>query len=105
MWDLKDKNITNYSIKWSTVIEASGYNNVTNSCNLCLSQKLAICSFRDKDRLINKRMDLVSKVRHVNKVMFSLSWLYCEISSNFQSILHNKCVVKLMIFYNVIHKL
>ena len=51
IWNLKDKS-------------TSGYNSVTNSCNLCLSEKLVICNFRDKDRLINKRMDLVSKCLH-----------------------------------------
>ena len=71
IWNLKDKNITNYSIKWSIVKQTSGYNSVTNSCNLCLSEKLVICNFRDKDRLINKRMDLVSKCRHENKFILS----------------------------------
>ena len=71
IWNLKDKNIPNYSIKWSIVKQTSGYNSVTNSCNLCLSEKLVICNFRDKDRLINKRMDLVSKCRHENKFILS----------------------------------
>ena len=61
IWNLKDKKITTYSIKWSIVKQTSGYKSVTNSCNLCLSEKLAICIFRDKDCLINKRTDLVSK--------------------------------------------
>ena len=71
MWDLKDKNITNYFIKWSIAKQTSGYNSVTNSCSLCLSEKLIICNFRDKNRLINKRMDLVSKCRHENKFILS----------------------------------
>ena len=60
IWDLKDKNITSYS-KWFIVKQTSGYNSITSSCNLRLSEKLAICDFRDKGHLINKRMDLVSK--------------------------------------------
>ena len=71
MWNLKDKNITNYSLKWSIVKQTSGYNSLTNSCNLCLSEKLVICDFRDKDHLINKRMDLVPKCRHENKFILS----------------------------------
>ena len=71
IWDLKDKNITNYSIKWSIVKQTSGNNSVTNSCNLPLSEKLIICNFRDKNHLINKRMDLVSKYRHENKYILS----------------------------------
>ena len=31
VWNLKDKNITNYSIKWSIVKQTSGYNSITNS--------------------------------------------------------------------------
>ena len=71
IWDLKDKNITNYSKKWSIVKQTSGYNSVTNSCNLCLSEKLVICNFRDKDRLIKNSMDLVSKCLHENKFILS----------------------------------
>ena len=66
IWNLKDKNITNCSIKWSIVKQTSGCNSVTNSCNLCLSEKLVICNFRNKDCLIKKRMDLVSKCRQEN---------------------------------------
>ena len=65
--DLKDKNITNYTIRWPIVKQISGYNSVTNSCNLGLSEKLVICNFRDKSRLISKRMSLASKCRHKSK--------------------------------------
>ena len=34
VWDLKDKNVTNYSITLSIVKRTSGYNSVTNSSNL-----------------------------------------------------------------------
>ena len=66
-----DKNIKNYSIKWSVVKQTSGYNSVTNSYNVCLSEKLITCSFIDKNRLINKRMDLVSKCGHESKFILS----------------------------------
>ena len=68
---LKRQNITNYSIKWSIVKQTSGYHSVTNSYNLCLSEELVICNFRDKSRLINKRMNLASKCRHKNKFILS----------------------------------
>ena len=48
------RQITNYSIKWSAVKQIAGYNSVTNFCNLFLSEKLVICNFRGKSRLINK---------------------------------------------------
>ena len=63
-WNLNDKNITNYSTKWSIVKQTSGYNSVTSSCNLCLSEKLVICNFK-------KLMDLVSKCRHEHKFILS----------------------------------
>ena len=66
-----DQNITNYSIKWSTVKQTSSYNSIPNSCNLCLSEKLVICNFRDKDNLINKHMDLVSTCQQENKFILS----------------------------------
>ena len=62
--ELKRQKHINYCIKWSI-------NSITNSCNLCLSEKLVICNFRDKDRLINKRMDLVSKCLHENNFILS----------------------------------
>ena len=42
---------------------------VSKSCNLCLPEKLLLCNFSDKSRLINKRLDLLSKCRHENKYM------------------------------------
>ena len=60
-----------HQIKWSIVKQTSGYNSVTNLCNLYLSEKLVICNFRNKNLLINKRMDLVSKCRYENKFILS----------------------------------
>ena len=68
IWELKDKH-TEYQIKWSIARKSSGYNPVSKSCNLCLLEKLLLCNFSDKSRLINKRLDLASKCRHENKYM------------------------------------
>ena len=68
IWELKDKH-TEYQIRWFIVRKSSGYNLVTKSCNLCLLEKLLLCNFSDKSRLINKRLDLLSKYRHENKYM------------------------------------
>ena len=68
IWELKDKH-TEYQIRWSIARKSSGYNPVSKSCNLCLLEKLLLCNFSDKSRLINKRLDLVSKCRHENKYM------------------------------------
>ena len=68
IWELKDKD-TEYQIRWSIVRKPGGYNPVTKPCNLCLLKKLLLCHFSDKRRLINNRLDLVSKCRHENKYM------------------------------------
>ena len=60
IWELKDQN-KNFEIKWSIYRKSCGYNQVAKSCNLCLMEKVLICNFKDKERLINKRVDLVSK--------------------------------------------
>ena len=66
IWDLKDNNI-DFNIQWSIIKNTSSYTPSTKSCNLCLSEKLLICTFKDKNNLINKRLDLVSKCRHETK--------------------------------------
>ena len=38
-----------------------------NKCSLCLHEKLEIVNFEDQDHLLNKRHELISKCRHVNK--------------------------------------
>ena len=68
IWVLKEKH-TEYQIRWSIAQKSSGYNSVTKSCNLCLLEKLMLCNFSDKSRLINTQLDLVSKRRHENKYM------------------------------------
>ena len=65
IWELKDQH-TEYQIGWSIAQKSSGYP-VTKSCNLCLLEKLLLCNFSDKSRIINKQSDLVSKCRHENK--------------------------------------
>ena len=66
IWELKDKNIS-FDIKWEIMKKTQGYNKISKSCSLCLAEKFYICYFRDKEKLLNKRNELVSKCRHVNK--------------------------------------
>ena len=66
IWSLKDRNL-NYKIDWKILRRTSGYNKVSKSCNLCISEKYEICKFRNKNILLNKRSELVSKCRHENK--------------------------------------
>ena len=66
IWDLKDSNV-DFNIQWSILKSTTSYTPATKTCNLCLSEKLLICTFKDKKNLINKRLDLVSKCRHETK--------------------------------------
>ena len=66
IWNLKDQN-KDFDIKWSIFKKSFRYSIVLKSCNLCLLEKLVICNFKEEDRLLNKRLDLVSKCRHENK--------------------------------------
>ena len=67
IWELKDQGITDYSIEWSILRRARGYCKSTKTCGLCLTEKLLICEFPDKENLLNNRSELVSKCRHMNK--------------------------------------
>ena len=63
IWEHKDKGV-NYNIKWTLLRQTAGYNSVTKSRSLCLTKKLFIAQYKDKEKLINKRNELVSKCRH-----------------------------------------
>ena len=59
-------------IKWSIFKKSTGYSIVSKSWKLCILEKLVICSFRHMqyaiwDKLLFKRLNLVSKCRHENK--------------------------------------
>ena len=68
IWELKDKGV-NYNIQWTILRKTSGYNSVTKSCSLCLTEKLLIAEHPDKGKLINKRNELVSKCRHEDRYL------------------------------------
>ena len=68
IWKLKEENLE-YTIEWSTLRKTNGYNMVSKSCNLCLTEKLLISEYRDKEKLLNKRSELISKCRHQNKYL------------------------------------
>ena len=65
IWDLKDKNIR-YTIDWKIITRAESYKPGSKSCNLCLTEKLCILQ---EPQSINKRSELISKCRHMNKFL------------------------------------
>ena len=70
VWSLKDKNITP-SLKWSIMKRAKSYSNTSKVCRLCLQEKLEILRYPNKSELLNKRSEIVSKCRHMNKFMLA----------------------------------
>ena len=68
IWELKE-NGENYTIDWVIAMKAHPYICGTRKCDLCLREKLLIAR-ANSESLLNKRDELVSKCRHMNK--FSL---------------------------------
>ena len=64
-WNAKDSG-REPSIKWSIADRATAYQPGSRSCNLCLTEKLAIL-LADKRTARNKRSELTGKCRHKNK--------------------------------------
>ena len=65
IWELKE-NRKNYTIDWLISVEVHLYICGTRKCDLCLSDKLMIAKANSAS-LLNKRDELVSKCRHMNK--------------------------------------
>ena len=70
IWALQQRNL-NYTIDWGIAKRTSGYNKITKTCNLCINEKLEILKFKNKNILLNKRNELVSKCRHENRHLLS----------------------------------
>ena len=64
-WNAKDSGHEPI-IKWSITDRATAYQPGSRSCNLCLTEKLAIL-LADKRTALNKRSELTGKCRHKNK--------------------------------------
>ena len=54
-------------MKWYIVKSVPSYSNITKSRMLCLHEKFEILTYPNQDELLNKRFELVSKCRHINK--------------------------------------
>ena len=58
-------------LMWCIVKSVPGYLNISKRCMLCLHEKYEILNYPDQEELLNKRSELVSKCRHVNKFLLS----------------------------------
>ena len=73
VWEQKRRhNITpTLKLKWYIVKSVPSYSNITKICMLCLHEKFEILMNPNQDELLNKRSELVSKCRHINKYLLS----------------------------------
>ena len=63
---LKGKSV---DFKWSTLKQLPAYSNKTKKCPLCLHEKLAILTYENEQELLNKRNEVISTCRHINKFL------------------------------------
>ncbi|XP_047145701.1 uncharacterized protein LOC124818701 [Hydra vulgaris] len=69
IWSLKEKGTTPI-IKWKVIKRCEAYKPETKACKLCLHDKLEILSFNGNN-LLNKKDEILSKCRHLNKFLLS----------------------------------
>ena len=69
VWDCKDKIKQTPEISWKIVKSAPAYTNTSKRCVLCLEEKMAIITYPDQEKLLNKGSELISKCRHENKFL------------------------------------
>ena len=69
---MKDKHIMSPNLMWCIVKSVSGYLNVSKRCKLCLHENYKILIYPGQEELLNKRSELVSKCRHVNKFLLPI---------------------------------
>ena len=68
---MKDKYDITPNLKWYTIKSVPGYSNISKRCMLYLHKEYEILNYPDQEKLLNKRSELVSKCRHINKFLLS----------------------------------
>ena len=71
IWEMKDKHNISPNLMWCIVKSVPGYSNISKRCTLCLHEKYEILNYPDQEELLNKKSELVSKCRNVNKFLLS----------------------------------
>ena len=67
-WALKREGKCPRISSWKILRKVEKYKSGQANCNLCLTEKLFIIKFRDKN-LLNSRSEIISKCRHKNKYL------------------------------------
>ena len=66
-WEIKERHNAQPTVTWRIMKKCAKLRISSKTCNLCLSEKTAIILSTEK--ILNKRSEIVSKCRHVNKYM------------------------------------
>ena len=69
VWEVKRK--LKIMLKWYIVKSVPAYSNIFKKCELCLQEKFEILNYPNPNELLKKRSELISKCRHVNKILLS----------------------------------
>ena len=67
IWKIKDQNFEP-SIQWKILKNCHQFNRENLKCSVCINEKFEIATCNDKN-ILNKRSELVSKCRHINKFL------------------------------------
>ena len=59
----------NFNLSWEIMRQAAPYSNISKRCLLCLHEKSAIALYPNPEELLNKRSEMISKCRHLNKFL------------------------------------
>ena len=69
VWEVKRKLKIMLSLKWYIIKSVPAYANISRKCQLGLQEKFEILNYPNPNELLNKRSELISKCRHVNKFL------------------------------------
>ena len=68
LWSIKSEE-QNVNLSWDIMRHAAPYSNISKRCLLCLHGKLPIALYLYREELLNKRSEMISKCRHLNKFL------------------------------------
>ena len=71
VWETKEKLKIMPPLKWSIIKSVPAYSNISKKCQLCLQEKFETLNYPNPNELLNKRSELISKCRRVNKFLLS----------------------------------
>ena len=70
-WEIKRKLKIMPSQKWSIIKSVPAYLNISKKCQLCLQEKFEVLNQYKPNELLNKKSEVISKCRHINKFLVS----------------------------------